>query len=328
MMIDFPGKIRFRRWIHRRQTGCAILLYHRVIKLSYDPLDHCVPPELFYQQVEAFKSRFRIIRLGELVDNLRRGRALKERSVVITFDDGFADNVQEALPVLESLDAPATVFVTTGYIGQNRELWWEDLERILLQAESLPPTLNLDVAGEQFSYPVRGERERTWLHRNFMRMLRDLDAPDRNRFLAALSKWAGLPVAARPDHRSLTVEELKKLAASPLIDIGGHSVWHSCIASLPVASQEHEIRQNKQSLEAMLGKRTDLFAYSFGQPEDFTEETISILKDCGYVASCTTTRGVVKAKSGMDFFRLPRLYIQKFNPRQCMDFLGSYWANS
>jgi peptidoglycan/xylan/chitin deacetylase (PgdA/CDA1 family) len=104
-------------------TG-IILLYHRVAEVTQDPYKLSVSPENFKKQLTYIKSHYNVISLKQLIDDLKN-KTLKDKSLVITFDDGYQDNFNNALPILEELNIPATIFVTTGYIDTETEFHWE-----------------------------------------------------------------------------------------------------------------------------------------------------------------------------------------------------------
>src|SRR5215510_103661 len=124
------GKLKYiaRCLTSRFIPGAVILLYHRVTELSSDPQLLCVSRQHFAEHLEILRKYGFPIALKH-VDQTRRGRP----GVILTFDDGYADNLNNAKPLLERYDVPATVFVTTGYVGSRREFWKDYLERIFLQ---------------------------------------------------------------------------------------------------------------------------------------------------------------------------------------------------
>src|ERR1051326_2045987 len=140
------GRLRqSARWVSRRFTHEAlILLYHRVVELSSDPYLLGVRPQRFAEHLEILRKHGRPMQLHQLAQALRDGN-LPRRALVVTFDDGYADNLYTAKPLLERFEVPATIFVTTGYIGRDREFWWDELERLLLQPGILPETLRLNI---------------------------------------------------------------------------------------------------------------------------------------------------------------------------------------
>jgi|SRR3989344_7213268 len=101
-----------------------IVLYHRVAKTGLDPHFLCVEPEVFREQLKFFKENFNIMPLGQIVKWIKEGK-LKHNSLAITFDDGYADNLHNALPILKELNVPATIFVTSEYIDSSKPFYWD-----------------------------------------------------------------------------------------------------------------------------------------------------------------------------------------------------------
>lgn len=104
--------------------GAFILVYHRISKVADDPHLLAVSPKNFRDQVEYLKREYKILPLSTLVANLKNNR-LEARQTAITFDDGYADNLFEALPILEEMGVPATIFITTGKIDSNEPFYWD-----------------------------------------------------------------------------------------------------------------------------------------------------------------------------------------------------------
>lgn len=101
-----------------------ILIYHRVADVKNDPHLLSVSPDNFYKQLKYLQQNFQIIKLSELIEDLRT-KQLKNKSIVITFDDGYADNLHNALPILEKLEIPATIFVVAGKINSPGPFYWD-----------------------------------------------------------------------------------------------------------------------------------------------------------------------------------------------------------
>ncbi len=118
---------RSARWLRSRFThGALILGYHRVADVAHDPHLMCVSPQHFAAQLEALRRFAHTVSLQELVLGLQNG-ALPRRAVALTFDDGYADVLYHAWPLLERYEIPATVFVVSGCLG--REFWWDESAR-------------------------------------------------------------------------------------------------------------------------------------------------------------------------------------------------------
>jgi glycosyltransferase involved in cell wall biosynthesis/peptidoglycan/xylan/chitin deacetylase (PgdA/CDA1 family) len=304
-----------------------ILLYHRVTEAMSDPWSLCVTSTHFAEHLETLRRHARIIQLQELVDGLENS-ALPDRSVVITFDDGYADNLHNAKQLLERYDAPATVFITTGYIGHSREFWWDTLEKLFLRPGRLPESLHLTINGCVFQWEL-GEAAyydpmSFWSHRrwraqddpptprhNLYRILWEHLVPmadgERRRILDELLAWAGVVSLVRSTHRSLSVEEVRALASSELVDIGAHTVTHPALAALPAALQRDEVTQSKAHLEELLGRPVSWFAYPFGSSGTYTEESVGLVRQAGFAAACSAFPNPVELRT--DRFHLPRVQV-------------------
>src|SRR5262245_48550547 len=108
-------------------------MYHRVAASELDPWSLCVSPERFSEQMEALRRVAYPCAMRDLVRAHAAG-SVPENAVVVTFDDGYLDNLTNAKPILEAHDVPATVFVCSGAVGKNVEFWWDQLARAMLQS--------------------------------------------------------------------------------------------------------------------------------------------------------------------------------------------------
>ena len=147
-----------RRYRKQRAPGGVILMYHHVAQVDADPWCLSVTPENFAQQLNVLRQHTRLISLQQLASAIRTGE-LVDRSSVITFDDGYADNLHCAKPILERFDVPATVFIVSGRLGEDREFWWDELHQLLMHQELLPPRLDLTLEKDVYSWELGAERE-------------------------------------------------------------------------------------------------------------------------------------------------------------------------
>jgi peptidoglycan/xylan/chitin deacetylase (PgdA/CDA1 family) len=215
---------------------------------------------------------YRVRPLGELVE----GRQA-DRSVAVTFDDGYADNLSEALPLAARQGIPLTVFIAAGPVLDGEGFWWDQLA-----ARSAP-----------------AERER--LHSR----LKGLPAEERRRALEQIGTAPADDDAGRP----LTPEELHSLAAQPGVEIGAHTVSHPCLAALSVDEQRHEMLHSRERLEGALGRPVPFLAYPFGKPGDVSAETVRLARDAGFQAAFTTIPGRIVPSSPR--LALPRLTVHE-----------------
>ncbi|MBA2448448.1 MAG: polysaccharide deacetylase family protein [Chloroflexi bacterium] len=252
-----------------------ILMYHRVADVSTDPHLLCVSPRRFAEQLEILRKHARPMRLHDLEQALSRGD-VPPWAVVVTFDDGYADTLLDAKPLLERYDIPSTAFVTSGYLGSGGEFWWDELDRLVLGPKELPETPRIGVEGRLYEWSLgeaaryteaafrqhRGwdlEREedptpRQRLHRALHALILPLAEEERRDVLAQPRVQTGGSSPAGTSRRTLSSEEVVALAEGGLIEIGSHSVTHTWLPSLPTARQRDEIGRSKADLESVLGR--------------------------------------------------------------------------
>ncbi|MBX6312420.1 MAG: polysaccharide deacetylase family protein [Isosphaeraceae bacterium] len=317
-----------RLW-HQIERRVLILLYHRVAELPSDPFGLAVTPRHFGEHLEVIRRHYQPLALPQLAKLLRRGGSLPPRSVVITFDDGYADNLHHAEPLLERWDCPATVFVTTGYLGQGREFWWDELDRLLLEPGSLPTSFHLSANGDTRLWALdeaahgsttEDQAQRRWpderepgpRHHLLLAVhewLRPLPERHRRQALDQLTKLTGRGTP-RPTHLPLTLEELHRLDKSGIVDVGAHTVTHPLLAAHPAAIQREEIVQSKCHLEEILGHPVTSFAYPYGTRADYTADTMAIVRDEGFTCTCSNFPAVVR--HSCDPFQLPRFVVRNW----------------
>ena len=312
----------------RVQRNAAILLYHRVASLDVDPWSLAVTPAHFEEHLDVLRRHWAVVPLTELVALVIRGR-VPRRTVAVTFDDGYADNLLVAKPALERRGVPATVFITSGSVGAGREFWWDELEAVFLTPGSLPPRLEMQVEGATHSwtlgpasaYAVEASgQHRGWRgfqppptprHAVFVdvwRLLRPLRDAVRRAALDDLARWAGHNRTARQSHRTLSNAELRELARGTIIDIGAHTVTHSRLSALSSSEQREELVTSREYLEGVLGRTVTAMSYPFGGRDDYTATTMSLARDAGFSCACTSATGAVRA--GTDLLQLPRCFVR------------------
>lgn len=281
----------------------SILIFHRVFAQP-DPL---FPEEPSAPAFEALlthvKSRFNVLPLSAAVQRLAEG-TLPPRALAITFDDGYADNLTVAAPILGRLGLPATVFVTTGYLG---EAMWNDriIEafRNTSQASVDLRPIGLDV------YASETIAQRREAIDAVLKRIKYLPLSQRAELAAATLDAAGVKSRAVPmlDH-----DGVRALPAAGL-DVGAHTVRHPILAELSADDAWSEITQCKRELDALLGRPVTLFAYPNGKPgTDYRGEHVRMVKEAGYTAAVSTAWGAATRES--DLLQLPRFTPWSRNP--------------
>ena len=320
-----------RRFRNRSTPRTLILLYHRIAALRSDPWRLGVTPGHFAEHLEVLRQHASVLRLQQLSRAISEGD-LPDRSVVVTFDDGYADNLHNAKPLLESHGVPATVFVTTGYVGRGREFWWDELERLLLQPGPLPGELSLSIngsahrweLGEAAHYDEKAFRShlrwRAWekppsprhfLYSSLWELLHRADESERQGVLEQLLRWADAELVGRPTHRALAPEEVLALVEGELVEAGAHTVTHPALSALQAALQREEILGSRRRLQEIIGRTVTSFAYPYGRRVDYSAVTVGIVRQAGFDCSCSNFAGAVGR--GTDPLQLPRFQVQDWD---------------
>lgn len=332
MLMQLPGniiisKVNKKIKEHFESKG-VILMYHRVADVTSDPWQLAVSPKNFEEQMQVLKELGSCIKLQDMASRIKDGKQIK-KSIAVTFDDGYADNYIYAKPLLEKHDVPATIFVSSSFIGKNTEYWWDDLDRILLQPNTLPEELEINIQNKSHRWNLDKFRtysqkecieHRSWLtweasptirHQMYNEIWHLLSPqPDevRRRVLHEMANWAGLEQAGRKENLPLSIDQLQKLVKGGCVEVGGHTVSHPKLSSKSLEVQKQEILQGKIFLEDVLERSIDTFSYPFG---DFTKETIPLVKEAGFKCACTTVSDFVRKEAGI--FELPRFEVIDWN---------------
>ncbi len=294
-----------------------VLTYHRVTTLQSDPQLLAVTPQHFRGHLEFLKRRFPIVRFEDDWSDIRKP------AVAITFDDGYADNVLEALPILEEAGVPATFFVSTGAIGTDQEFWWDELERILLGERAFSERFELDDGRFGRSWPTGTAAERNAFYEALLLLMKEVDVSKREHWLTQLRHWAGAGEGRREVNRAMTVGELKRLCQSRLSTIGAHTITHTPLTFLSMAEQRKEIEESKKQLEAWLGREVPVFSYPFGQRLDYTQETVVLCREAGFIKAAANFPG--QAHRWTDPYQIPRLVVRNWPLNIFIKHLKRFW---
>ena len=306
-----------------------ILMYHRVAEEDIDPWSLRVTPQHFAEHLQVLQQHTQPMSLRELARSHQQGK-VPHRAVAITFDDGYANNLYQAKPLLEKYQIPATVFVTTSYLKEPREFWWDELERIFLQPGKLPETLSLIINNQQHQWHLgtasHYSPEKAWHNRNAQaweaqpgtrlyfyylvwQQLQPLSPEQRQPLLEQIKAWANLqPASMRSSHRPLTIAELPQIERGGIIELGAHTVNHPLLSEQPIAVQQAEIEQSKRNLERLLAHPVNSFAYPFGA---YRAETVPLVKEAGFEYACSTIETTLWEKS--DRWQLPRFEVRDWH---------------
>jgi peptidoglycan/xylan/chitin deacetylase (PgdA/CDA1 family) len=287
-----------------RWRGSLVLCYHRVAEGVDDPFELCVTPARFAAQLDE------IARYGEPSTLAERSLASRRPRVIVTFDDGYIDNLVNAVPIAEAKGVPITVFVTSGALGSDRGFWWDRLATLLrsrpsgIREISLPTcegTVRIGVGSSSASADLQSVR----------RHLLPLPVTEIHRVLDVVSEQWATPSAPPPDARALTPLEFVQLAASKVVTIGAHTVDHVRLRGLPAVDQLQTISSSREELERLSGHTISHFAYPYGGLDAFDGTSVNAARSAGFETACTTIPG--NAGPSSDPYRLPRRIVMNWS---------------
>lgn len=274
----------------------SILIYHRVVS-EPDPLmlDQLCARE-FDWQLAALRRWFTVMPLREGAERLRAG-TLPVRAACVTFDDGYADNVTVALPILRRHGVHATFFVATGFLDGGR--MWNDSVIETLRSAQGEVLDGRSIGLETLSISTIGSR-RSAIDKA-LAALKYLPQEERQRRVDEFSAQAPRPL---PPDLMMSTEQVRQLRASGM-EIGAHTVTHPILARLDPERAAGEIRDSKRRLEEITEKPVSLFAYPNGKPgRDYRQEHVALVRKLGFETAVSTAWGVAHPAS--DTFQLPR----------------------
>ena len=295
----------------------VVLGYHRVAVMPSDPNLLAVSPENFRAHMEYLKQHFQIVRFGEDWSKVRKP------AVAITFDDGYADNMIEALPVLEEVGVPATFFISTGNLESCDEFWWDELERMVLADSNFPLSFVLKDSRYGKSWPTGTIEERKVLNRDLLQLGKIVNAEQRMDWFGQIRAWGGAGSPAGQGNRPLKLDELRNFAKSKWVTIGSHTVTHSSLAVLSEEEQKYEIISSKVQLEKLLGREINVFSYPFGKRSDYDSTTIRICREAGYLKAATSFPG--HCYRWTDRYQIPRHFIYNWDLDSFIVRVKSFW---
>ena len=296
----------------------VVLVYHRVSDLSSDPELIAVSPENFRSQMAYLKERYPILRFEEDWSGVQRP------AVAITFDDGYADNLQQALPILKEFEVPATFFVSTGMIGTTENFWWHRLEALMLRETERPASFRLDDPRYNRCWDTATPDQRQLAYAALSVLMRKIDAERREAWFDQLLAWAG--TVEQPDsfHRLMSDTEIQSLAASPLATLGAHTVTHSALSTLSPECQREEIFNSKKALEALTGKPVTTFSYPFGRKQDYNRTSVRLCREACFQKVAANFPG--QYHRWTDPLQIPRHLVRNWEVKRFAAELHGFWT--
>jgi peptidoglycan/xylan/chitin deacetylase (PgdA/CDA1 family) len=285
-----------------------ILMFHRIVQnlpkfrvpgaasIEYSPEKF----DLLLDELQ--KANYRFVSMDTLVEILDTGERSAE-FISVTFDDGYADNFTTAYPILKKRGIPFTIYVTTSFPDQKAIVWWYILEDMLNQ------DLQVEFEFQGTSYRFNtGNNEERQLFGSTVRNLMKASSPQDLKTLAdQVFEKHGIDPFLKVKELSLNWDQLRQLAADPLVAIGAHTMNHLLLKNLPTESVREEIIEGRARLEKMLGREIEHFAFPFGGANAAGDREFKLVREAKFKSGVTTRLANIFPQHRQHMECLPRI---------------------
>jgi peptidoglycan/xylan/chitin deacetylase (PgdA/CDA1 family) len=312
-VIQGAARVAPVTWRWRRAGSLVVLMYHRVLpkdsaaRKSEQPGMY-VLPETFDLHLTELKRRFELVHLDDWLRRAKAGSALPKLACAITFDDGWRDNYEFALPVLSKHQAPATIFLVSSYVGTVRRFWPNRLMGLLQRAFDAPGSIHFPQPLGGIVEPMLTQaRQRGVLREDDIdRTIQEAKTLSEERIRALVEEAAGSCGDLAGTAEILDWSEVAQMAATGLVRFGSHTMTHLRLGGR-VASEEleREIAGSKSHLLDRLGQEVDLFCYPNGE---VSAEAVDCVRR-HYLGAVTTRTGWHTA--GQDPYLISRIGVHE-----------------
>lgn len=320
-VAEFAGATGAARLIYAmsgsRSDALRILAYHRILDIGPEQ-DFPGDPELvsasvadFTWQMRYIKRHFKPVQLSEVLEALASGERLPPGSVAVTFDDGHLDNYVNAFPILRDLAIPATIFLSTDYIGSRSPFWFDRVITLMHFA----PAGRFRVQSASLDTFLTDAASRRRVGGELVRTLKRTPDPDRRVLLAELEELLAAFVPAGLSERQFAMnwEQVREMAGAG-IEFGSHAMSHQVLTMLSDQALEHELRESRRLIQCETGQAVEVIAYPVGSAEAYDDRVVSTARSCGYTMGVSYRPGI-NAMRSLDRFALTRLRVERYVSR-------------
>lgn len=272
---------------------------------AFQPNSHLEVTPDFLRATLAYLRRcdIEIITIDEMHRRLI-ARDFSRRFACITLDDGYRDNRDFALPVLQEFDAPFTVYVASDFAQGTGRLWWLTLERLIGRTDRIAT----DIGGSALHLDTSTPAAKLAAFDRLHDALRSLpDGGDLRRGMTVLCAQYDIDESEISRELCMSWDELQRFAEHPLVTIGAHSITHCILARQSEAAAEHEMAASRARIEATLQRPVLHFAYPYGDRSAAGTREFAIARAAGFKTAVTTRPGMIFPQSAHHLTALPRI---------------------
>lgn len=301
-LLVISGIAAYFRW--KNKDKITILMYHGIVEEALEPFCWTqIPKGKFEYQLKYFKKNYSVLKLSEVIDRIQNGLKLPDYTGVITFDDGYKNNLTIAYPILKQLQVPGTIFLVTGGIS-NHVLCWPDILYLGIKNTSRE-SIDLRKYGLE-CYPLQTLREKEIAEKEIVEHLKSIPFSKKDELINEILKLLSVQINTKDTPFDLLMwEEIKIMSGEGLVEFGAHTVFHNILSQMDGREMEMEIIESCKAIEQHLGVSCQSFAYPNGRRVDFNSESKEILKAKGVICSLSTIPGLNDVNE--DLYELKRL---------------------
>lgn len=295
----------------RTETELTILLYHGVTEAKSNGIENYslkhVPLADFERDMDYLKQHCNVLSMDEVLKLTISEDHFPSRSVAVTFDDGFANNFQLAMPILNRLNIPATFYVTSGIVDTDLMFWVDQLEDCLNRTKNSEIQITLE--GKNKHFYLNKQEERLNALDAIKTVCKCVLVTEKDQIVNQVIEKTGIEpqTSAAENYKKITWESLRKMASNPLFTIGGHSLYHDILALQNSEFVESDIETSIALLRSNLSSQITHYSYPEGQPNHYNDDIIKFLKKCGITCCPSAVCGLNPL--GMDPFHLRRVMV-------------------
>jgi peptidoglycan/xylan/chitin deacetylase (PgdA/CDA1 family) len=288
----------------RARTGSpwiSVLTYHRAASTAdageLDPGVADVTPEAFERHVIYLKQWFNIVGMDDFLA-FRHGKSLPKNPVLLTFDDGYRDNHDIVLPILQRHGVKATFFVTTHYISERRLFWWDKISLFLNRSKK--ESIDLTYPARR-SFSLASESARVYVRMHLLHRVKDDYGLDLDRFLDDLANACGVSLSRDEERRIaddvlMTWDHVRALRRAGM-GVQSHTSTHRVLQTLSDPEVARELGESREVLEGMLSEPVRAVSYPVGKPLNLSPWIRTAVKKAGYDLGFSNATGVNLARS-------------------------------
>ncbi len=263
-----------------------------------------ITPQFLESVIERLRARgVELVSMNEVHRRLSQ-HDYPSRFAAFTFDDGYKDNLEFALPILQKHEVPFAQYIATSFPDRLGELWWVALERVIARAERMV----IPIEGKEHFFYCETAAQKRQAFEEIYGWLRSLkDESELRRVVRDLGTRYGVDALSPCRELCMGWPEIEQMAKSKLATIGAHTVNHVMLKKWPRAKAFEEIKRSREVVEASLGKPCEHFAYPVGDPTSADAREFELAKEAGFKTAVTTRPGVLFPEHAEHLTALPRV---------------------